>query len=94
MGFYSQYSLVPKKDGSYRPIRDLSILNRALMTMKLLCARSREAAIQECHLVVSHLHRLGFVVNREKSVLSPSQTAHFLGITLDSASMTASLSQD
>ncbi len=30
-GFYSRYSLIPKKDGGFRPILDLSPLNRALM---------------------------------------------------------------
>ena len=33
-GFYSRYFLVPKKDGSYRPILDLRVLNRALMPFK------------------------------------------------------------
>src|SRR4029434_6950424 len=53
----------------------------------LLCARSRAAAVQDCHLVVAHLFRLGFVINKEKSVLRPGQTAHFLGMSLDSTSM-------
>ncbi len=30
-GFYSRYFLIPKKDGGFRPILDLSLLNRALM---------------------------------------------------------------
>src|SRR4029434_7649301 len=50
----------------------------------LLCARSRAAAVQDCHLVVAHLYRPGFVINKEKSVLRPGQTAHFLGMFLDS----------
>src|SRR4029434_4633359 len=33
-GFYSRYFLVPKKDGNYRPILDLRVLNRALKQLK------------------------------------------------------------
>ena len=33
-GFYSRYFLVPKKDGNYRPILDLRVLNKALMLLK------------------------------------------------------------
>ena len=182
---FSRYFLVPKKDGSYRPILDLRVLNRALMPFKfrmltprrlvqfirpkdwfvtidlkdayfhvsihpkhqrflrfafrgiahkfhslpfglalaprvftkcveaaiaplrqqglrlfnylddwLLCVCSRAAAVQDCHLLVAHLHHLGFVINREKSVLRPGLTAHFLGMSLDSTSMKVSLSQD
>src|SRR4029434_4849783 len=184
-GFYSRYFMVPKKDGNYRPILDLRVLNKALMPLRfrmltprrlvqfirpndwfitidlkdayfhipirhrhrrylrfafggiasqfnalpfgrslaprvftkcveaaiaplrqrglrvfnylddwLLCSRSRAAAVQDCHLVVAHLYRLGFVINKEKSVLRPGQTAHFLGMVLDSTSMKVSLSQD
>src|SRR4029434_8638212 len=33
-GFYSRYFLVPKKDGNYRPILDLRVLNKALMLLR------------------------------------------------------------
>src|SRR4029434_11108213 len=33
-GFYSLYFLVPKKDGNYRPILDLRVLNKALMPLR------------------------------------------------------------
>ena len=35
------------------------------------------------HLVVAHLYRLGFVINREKSFLCPKQVTHFLGMILE-----------
>ena len=76
----------------HRPVTGLSLFN--YLDDWLICSRSEEAAKQDCHLVVSHLHRLGFVVNRGKSALSPSQTAHFLGMTLDSTSMTVGLSRE
>src|SRR4029434_8939827 len=34
-GFYSRYFLVPKKDGNYRPILDLRVLNKALLPLRL-----------------------------------------------------------
>src|SRR4029434_9963143 len=33
-GFYSRYFLVPKRDGNYRPILDLRVLNKALMLLR------------------------------------------------------------
>src|SRR4029434_10144601 len=33
-GLYSRYFLVPKKDGNYRPILDLRVLNKALMPLR------------------------------------------------------------
>src|SRR4029434_11037974 len=55
---------------------------------------SRATAVQDCHLVVAHLHRLGFVINKEKSILCPSQITHFLGMILDSTSMEVRLSRE
>ena len=40
-GFYSRYFLVPKKDGNYRPILDLRVLNKALMPLKFRMLTSR-----------------------------------------------------
>ena len=59
----------------------------------LVCSHSRAAAVQDCHLVGAHLHRLGFVINKEKSGLRPGQTTHFLGMVLDSTSMEVRLSR-
>src|SRR4029434_1859340 len=53
----------------------------------LIAAHSEAAAVQDGHLVVAHLYQLGFVINREKSVLCPRQFTHFLGMILDSTSM-------
>src|SRR4029434_6656107 len=104
-GFYSHYFLVPKKDGNYRPILDLRVLNKALMPLRFRMLTPRrlvqfikpndwfitidlkDASVQDGHLVVAHLYRLGFVINREKSVLCPSQITHFPGMILDSTSM-------
>src|SRR4029434_9441458 len=182
-GLYSRYFLVPKKDGNYRPILDLRVLNKALMPLRfrmltpcklvqfirpndwfitidlkdanfhvpihyrhrrylrfafggiayqfnalpfglalaqrvftkcveaaplrlrglrvynylddwLIAAHSEAAVVQDGHLVVAHLYRLSFVINREKSVLCPKQITHFLGMVLDSASMEVRLSRE
>ena len=53
----------------------------------LVVLHSGAAAVQEGHLV-------GFVINREKSVLCPRQITHFLGMILDSSSMEVRLSQE
>src|SRR4029434_6151683 len=41
-GFYSRYFLVPKKDGNYRPILDLRVLNKALMPLKFRMLTPRQ----------------------------------------------------
>src|SRR4029434_7970548 len=33
-GFYGRYFLVPKRDGNYRPILDLRVLNKSLMPIR------------------------------------------------------------
>ena len=43
--------------------------------------------------ILHFLQLLGFVINQEKSVLSPSQTIQFLGFIVDSALMVISLPQ-
>ena len=41
-GFYSRYFLVPKKDGGYRPILDLRILNKTLVKREFRMLTSRQ----------------------------------------------------
>ncbi|XP_043992837.1 uncharacterized protein LOC122842759 [Gambusia affinis] len=55
----------------------------------LLCAPSREDACRDTSRLLAHVSRLGLKVNLEKSCLIPSQTTTFLGVLLDSPSMTA-----
>lgn len=44
--------------------------------------------------LLRHLLDLGFVVNREKSMLSPAQYVVFLGVSLNSVTFTVRLSED
>ncbi len=55
----------------------------------LILAQSREQLGDPRDLVLRHLSQLGLRVNWEKSKLSPVQRISFLGVELDSVSMTA-----
>ena len=57
----------------------------------LIQAASRQQAIVDTARVVSHVQSLGFRLNREKSVLTPSRSVTFVGMILDSVSMLATL---
>lgn len=58
----------------------------------LIVAPTRERAVRDTAILLSHVTRLGLTVNYTKSSLTPSQRVVFLGVTLDSQSMRASLS--
>lgn len=54
----------------------------------LIMAESKQLATQHAQLVASTLENLGFVVNYEKSVLTPSLQMEFLGFLVDSKTLT------
>ncbi len=60
----------------------------------LILAQSREQLGDPRDLVLRHLSQLGIRVNWEKSKLSPVQRISFLGVELDSVSMTARLTEE
>ena len=55
---------------------------------------SRELSSQEAAIVVQILESLGFIINKEKSVLIPSQKMVFLGYAIDSVEMTVPLPEE
>ncbi len=57
-------------------------------------ARAWEQLCDHRDLVLRHLSQLGLRVNREKSKLSPAQRISFLGVELDSVSMTTRLTDE
>ena len=59
----------------------------------LLLARSREEVALQTVQLVSHLSKLGFLINWKKSCPLPSQSIIYLGVELNSARMRARLSQ-
>ena len=76
------------------PLRARGIRLDTYLDDWLISAESREEAARHTDAVVSHLSSLGFVLNLEKSTLVPSQQTTFLGIRLDSTTLSARLSQD
>ncbi|KAI2649176.1 hypothetical protein H4Q32_020398 [Labeo rohita] len=60
----------------------------------VLIAHSRDLLCEQRDLVLRHLSHLGLQVNREKNKLSPVQRISFLGVELDSVSMTARLTNE
>ena len=59
-----------------------------------IISSSRELSSQEAAIVVQILESLGFITNKEKSVLIPSQKIVFLGYVIDSVAMTVSLPEE
>jgi hypothetical protein len=58
----------------------------------LILSNSEETARRDTMLVINHLSFLGFAINWEKSSPLPSRQTVYLGLCLDSATMTAMLS--
>lgn len=81
-------------EAALAPLRERGIRLATYLDDWLLLARSQEEAIVHTQIVLSHLRDLGFVVNTAKSVLQPSQSIAFLGLTLDSVSYVAHLSPE
>ena len=46
-------------------------------------AESKEQALDQAQAVAHLLECLGFIINTEKSVLTPDQTIEFLGLTVN-----------
>ncbi len=80
----------PQAKSTHRPVRRAS-RRRAV---GLILAQSREQLGDHRDLVLRHLSQLGLRVNWEKSKLSPVQRISFLGVELDSVSMTARLTEE
>ncbi len=60
----------------------------------LLLAQSEQEARAHSCILIWHLFDLDFMINAEKSMLSPVQSIIFLGLSLDSVTFTARLSAE
>ena len=59
-----------------------------------IISASHTLALAELHEVITTLESLGFIINREKSQLVPSQVIEFLGFKINSITMTVFLSDE
>ena len=91
------YALAPRTfslvlQTALEPLLRRGITVRYYLDDLLVQSSSRLQAMLDSEAVVHHLSHLGFHVNVEKSSFIPRQTAEYLGIHLDSTTMTARLS--
>ncbi len=81
-------------EGALTPLREVGVRILNYLDDWLILAQSREQLGDHRDLVLRHLRQLGLRVNWEKSKLSPVQRISFLGVELDSVSMTARLTEE
>ncbi|KAK7909772.1 hypothetical protein WMY93_014456 [Mugilogobius chulae] len=91
------YSLAPRTfskcvEAALDPLRRMGIRILTYIDDWLILASSRQEAQAHTKVVLDHISKLGFVVNRAKSSLRPAQVMCYLGLQLDSLNARASLS--
>lgn len=69
------------------PLREQGIRLVYYLDDICLLSNSQEELISTTQLVIKHLKTLGFIINQEKSILTPSQTQEFLGFIFNSKKM-------
>ncbi len=81
-------------EGALTPLREVGVRILNYLDDWPILAQSREQLGDHRDLVLRHVSQLGLRVNWEKSKLSPVQRISFLGVELDSVSMTARLTEE
>ncbi len=81
-------------EGALTLLREVGVRILNYLDDWLILAQSREQFCDHRDLVLRHLSQLGLQINWEKSKLSPVQIISFLGVELDSVSMTARLTEE
>ncbi len=81
-------------EGALAPLWEVGIRILNYRDNWLIMAQSRDQLCDYRDLVLRHLSQLGLRVNWEKSKLSPVQRISFLGMELDSGSMTTHLTNE
>ncbi len=81
-------------EGALTPLQEVGVRILNYLDDWLILAQSREQLNDHRDLVLRHLSQLGLRVNWEKSKLSPVQRISFLGVELDTVSMTARLMEE
>ena len=69
-------------------LRSLGIRLVCYLDDLLIMGRTREECLQHTDWVMTTLTRLGFLLNKGKSIVEPSQTIEFLGLLINSTDMT------
>ncbi|XP_062409095.1 uncharacterized protein LOC134100063 [Sardina pilchardus] len=73
------------------PLRERGLRIYGYIDDYLLCAQSARQAKEHTELFLRHLESLGFLINYQKSILIPTQTINFLGLTLNSVPFRATV---
>ena len=81
-------------EAAIAPLRHQGIKLATYIDDWLISAASCSEAARHTKLVLAHLAALGFNVNFAKSMLTPSQQISFIGMSLDTANMSARLSPE
>ncbi|KAI2650818.1 Transposon Ty3-G Gag-Pol polyprotein [Labeo rohita] len=81
-------------EAAISPLREMGIRILNYLNDWLILAHSWDLVCAHRDMVLNHLAQLGLRVNWEKSKLSPAQRISFLGVELDSVSMSAHLSPE
>ncbi|KAL0169213.1 hypothetical protein M9458_033809, partial [Cirrhinus mrigala] len=81
-------------EAALSPLREMGICILDYLDDWLILAHSWDLVCAHRDMVLKHLAQLGLRVNWEKSKLSPTQRISFLGVELDSVSMSARLSPE
>ncbi|KAI2654804.1 Transposon Ty3-G Gag-Pol polyprotein [Labeo rohita] len=81
-------------EAALSPLREMGIRILNYLDDWLILAHSWNLVCVHRDMVLNHLAQLGLRVNWEKSKLSPAQRISFLGVELDSVSMSARLSPE
>ncbi len=81
-------------DAVLSPLRSSGVRILNYLDYWLILAQSRDTLISHIDSLLIHLESLGLCVNRQKSVLTPSQSITYLGVCLDSMERRAHLSRE
>ena len=81
-------------EAAIAPLREKGIRLATYLDDWLLAAQSHSDASYQTRQLLEHLGALGFTMNWEKSILNPTQSISFIGLTLNSVSVRAYLTED
>ena len=78
----------------YAQLREQGHVSTAFLDDSLLVADSELSCVKNIQATVQLLRSLGFIIHPEKSVLVPSQTIQYLGVVINSSTMTVTLTDE